>query len=84
VEGTDAIDGAGEFVVLNTDLPSPRGAGPEADARPFDCTGCLSVEAVWSKDRRRRSVEDESLTPPFSISLSFSGPSSKSTRFLGA
>jgi hypothetical protein len=60
-------------------LPSPREAGPEGDARPFDCTGCLSVVIILSKDRRGRSVDDGSLTPPFRSSLSFSDSSSKST-----
>lgn len=77
-EGRDVIEGVGECVRLNS-LPSPRGAGPEGDAGPFDCTGCLSVEIVLSKDWRGRSVDDESLTPPFRSSLSFSDSSSKST-----
>jgi hypothetical protein len=72
------IDGVGECVRPNR-LPSPRGAGPEGDARPFDCTGRLSVGIVLSKDRRGRSVDDESLAPPFRSSLSFSDSSSKST-----
>ena len=72
------FDGVGEYVPLNS-LPSPRGAGPEGDVRPFDCTCCLSMGMDLSKERRGRSVEDESLTPPFRSSLSFSDSSSKST-----
>ena len=75
----DVIDGVGERVLLNTNLPSPRGAGPEGDARPFDCTDRLSVRVVLSKDRRGRSVDDKSLIPPFRSSLSFPDSSSKST-----
>ena len=66
-------DGVGESVPLNS-LPSPREAGAEGDIRPFRCTACLSAGIVRSKDRRGRSVDDESLTPPFRSSLSFSIP----------
>jgi len=79
VEGREVIDGVGECVALNTDLPSSRGAEPEGDARPFNSTGCLSVGVVLSKDRRGRSIDNESLIPPFRISRSFSDSSSKST-----
>lgn len=74
---TDVIDSVGECVLLNTDLTSPRGAGPEGDARPLNCGGCLSLGVVLSKDRRGRSVDDGSLIPPFRSSLSFSDSSSK-------
>lgn len=79
-EGRDVTDKAGECVALNRDLGSPRRTEPEGDGKVFDSTCSFSVAAVRSNERDGLpSFDVESFLLPFSISLSFSGSSSKST-----